>query len=325
MMKWLSIIIPVYNSDLFLERCLSSVFNQDLAVSEYEIIVINDGSKDRSKEIILDFQSKHPNLVFIDQENQGVSTARNVGLDIAKGEYITFVDSDDEIEMNSLRSIFRELSANQLDILYPMIDTYSEEGEKISSISFDGKYGIVNKGIIQERRTFTSTFYHKNLLLKNRFSTNIQFGEDTVFNAKAQAFANRVSFVEIPYYIYTVRANSLSKQGGSEAVFRGILKAIEELRDFQMINFKDSEEAKMYFDKVYGIFVMRIIELHLLPSLKNEYYKELLVMLKDKNLKYILDTFNSKYPYVSKSFHKFKLYQQYLALKSKVYKIVYRA
>lgn len=315
----LSIIIPVYNSERFLEQCLRSVFDQDLAASEYEVIVINDGSKDRSKEIILDFQSKHPNLVFIDQENQGVSTARNVGLDIAKGEYITFVDSDDEIEMNSLRSIFRELSANQLDILYPMIDTYSEEGEKISSISFDGKYGIVNKGIIQERRTFTSTFYHKNLLLKNRFNTNIQFGEDTVFNAKAQAFANRVCFVEIPYYKYTVRANSLSKQGGSEAVFRGILKAIEELRDFQMINFKDSEEAKMYFDKVYGIFVIIVIEVHVMLGWNRKNYAQLESLLRQKKLQYILRDCSSKYPFLGQSFEGFMAFQNYLYFKTLVY------
>lgn len=321
----LSIIIPVYNAEVFLERCLSSVFNQDLVASIYEVIVINDGSKDRSKEIILDFQSKHPNLVFIDQENQGVSAARNAGLDVAKGEYITFVDSDDEIHENTFQYIISVLENEDLDILYPKIDTYSENGKFIETMNFYETYNEIRKGIHQERRTFPPTFYRKKLLNNISFNNSISFGEDTVFNAKAQAFANRVSFVETPYYKYTVRANSLSKQGGSEAVFRGILKAIEELRDFQMINFKDSEEAKMYFDKVYGIFVMRIIELHLLPSLKNEYYKELLVMLKDKNLKYILDTFNSKYPYVSKSFHKFKLYQQYLALKSKVYKIVYRA
>ena len=321
----LSIIIPVYNSEKFLAGCFESVFQQNLLEAEYEIIVVNDGSTDGSENIILDFKSKNSNLVFINQVNKGVSTARNLGLDIAKGEFITFIDSDDEIERNSLKTIIEKLENDDLDIFYPKIDTYSKNGHRLGTVAFEGKCNEIKRGVLQERRTFPPTFYRKELLKNIRFNPEIALGEDTVFNTKAQAIAQRVCYADIAYYRYTSRENSLSKQGQSEKAFGGFLKAIREIHAYQQNDFKEIQGAKKYFDKVYIIFVTRIIELNIMPDWNKDNYEQLVIVLKDLHLIYILDLFATKYPYVNTYFLFFKGYQKYLKLKSKIYNLIHSA
>lgn len=319
----LSFIIPVFNADKFLTKCLESVFSQDLKASEYEVIVINDGSSDLSRNIILDFKQRHLNLIFLDQENRGVSEARNAGLEIARGKYITFLDSDDEIELNSLQQIVQKLEDAQLDMVYPNIDTYLENGNRLGNISFDGTYDEVKKGIVQERRTFPPTFYRKELLRDICFDPSTAFGEDTVFNAKAQALADRVCFINVPYYRYTVRENSLSKQGRTPKAFSGFISAISDLHNFQQKHFGGTDIANPYFDNIYEIFVTRILELNVMPAWNRGNYDHLLKVLEEQNLMYILHRFSAKYPYVATSFDKFKVCQRYRAYKSKLFGSIY--
>ncbi len=100
MKMFLSIIIPVYNGEQYISACLDSCLEQD--ISDYEIICINDGSVDNSLCILKEYSAKHPNIVLIDKENEGVSAARNDGLDASRGMYIMFVDADDLIQHNTL-------------------------------------------------------------------------------------------------------------------------------------------------------------------------------------------------------------------------------
>lgn len=94
----LSIIVPMYNVEQYIEKCLKSLLNQDLSRDDYEILIINDGSKDRSKHIVNEYMKNNKNIRMINQKNGGQSKARNTGIDNAKGEYLFFVDSDDYIE-----------------------------------------------------------------------------------------------------------------------------------------------------------------------------------------------------------------------------------
>lgn len=99
----LSFIVPVYNLEDYIEECIMSLLNQDLSHSEYEILCINDSSTDSSLEILKRLAKEHTNIIIINQENQGVSAARNNGIKNAKGEYIWFVDGDDLIARNCLK------------------------------------------------------------------------------------------------------------------------------------------------------------------------------------------------------------------------------
>lgn len=113
----LSIIIPVYNTSKYLRKCLDSCVNQDIPSSDYEVIVVNDGSKDDSLLIINEYIRANNNFILIDQSNQGLSMARNNALKIAKGDYVWFVDSDDWIQENCLSELIRRLTKNNLDAI----------------------------------------------------------------------------------------------------------------------------------------------------------------------------------------------------------------
>ena len=111
-MPKISIIIPVYNAEQYLEECLLSISQQTFG--DFEIWAINDGSTDRSLEILKKYQAKEPRLQVIAQENKGVSAARNLGLENAQGDYITFVDADDTLPNDAFSEI---ISVSSVDLL----------------------------------------------------------------------------------------------------------------------------------------------------------------------------------------------------------------
>ena len=113
----LSIIVPVYNVEKYIRPCFESIFNQGLNDDEYEVIIVNDGTKDRSMEMIEDIISQHKNITIINQENQGLSVARNNGIKAAKGEYILMPDSDDLLVDNSLRPILEKAIETRVDMV----------------------------------------------------------------------------------------------------------------------------------------------------------------------------------------------------------------
>jgi len=115
-MKLLSIIVPVYNTEKYLPRCLDSLVNQDLTEAEYEIIVINDGSEGNCKAIMEDYMIQFPQIRYFEQSNQGAFKSRNVGIGLSQGEYIYFVDSDDYIAPNVLGGLMPFIANKNLDI-----------------------------------------------------------------------------------------------------------------------------------------------------------------------------------------------------------------
>ena len=114
-----SIIIPIYNVEKYIEQCFTSIYAQDISEDIFEVIAVNDGTPDNSMSIVKTIASQHKNLVIINQENQGLSVARNTGLDHAKGEYIWFVDSDDWLTKDSLSIVLDTI------ISYPKIDVFA--------------------------------------------------------------------------------------------------------------------------------------------------------------------------------------------------------
>ena len=111
--KIISIIVPIYNSEKYLERCINSILNQ--TYTNFELILINDGSKDSSLKICRKYASKDNRIVVIDKENEGVSIARNMGIQRAKGELISFVDADDYIEKTFLEDMLNVMSKYNVD------------------------------------------------------------------------------------------------------------------------------------------------------------------------------------------------------------------
>lgn len=113
----LSFIIPIYNAEAYIEFCIKSLLSQDTRKYGYEVICINDGSTDRSKEILMCYKEKFDNIYYYEQPNQGMSSARNLGLSKANGDYIMFKDADDELRENCVQELLNEVFLKKLDVL----------------------------------------------------------------------------------------------------------------------------------------------------------------------------------------------------------------
>ena len=176
----ISVIVPVYNAEAFLHRCIDSILSQ--AYTDFELILIDDGSKDKSGEICDEYVQKYARVRVFHKENGGVSSARNLGLDNAKGEWITFVDSDDYIEPYFLQSFEGNLDADL--IMGNMVET-GERGNLLKTIPV-GYYNSI-KPIISgnlTRLAFQSTWgklFKVSLLRDLRFDEKMCIGEDIPF------------------------------------------------------------------------------------------------------------------------------------------------
>ena len=267
-----SVIIPVYNSEEYLRKCLDSVVNQTL--DSKEIIIINDGSKDRSLDIIREYEKKYEFIKVIDKENEGVSIARNKGIEIARGEYISFVDSDDIIEKNMLAVMFNEARANELDIIECNFQRFEQEDKLV----FIGKREIEreilkNNDIIKSFLNFKikgylwNKIYRKDLLIKNNILfENIICFEDMMFNLKVATYAKRYMKVENNFYKYRITRGSASYHIDKNKV-KIYSTEIEKWMNFIELNRKK--------DIVTEIEVFRIkVFLNLLVWFKSEFTKK---------------------------------------------------
>lgn len=217
----LSIIAPVYNVSTYITKCLDSLLSQDLESDEYEIIVVNDGSTDNSGDIAKQYADKYSNIILIEQENQGLSDARNTGIRLAKGKYIQFVDSDDYIERNVLKTLVDKMDADNLDILrfnyqnvnerYEVYDPYKEHKP---FVDYRDEFcdGLT---FLTERlgyACYAVQFMIKSELLKrdeNLFKVGIYF-EDTEWTPRILTQAKRVTSTGLMVYNYLLRQGSIT-------------------------------------------------------------------------------------------------------------------
>lgn len=302
----LSIIIPVYNSEKYLVNCLESVFRQDLPYSDFEVIVVNDGSEDESKNVILSFKNQFANLLLIDQTNCGVSAARNAGLAIAKGDYITFIDADDYIGSGTLGKIVNYLQDLSLDILYCNIEVVNENGDNISHFPTTGTHGEIADGFSHPRRTYPAVFYKREMINSLKFKEEISIGEDSLFNAMVQSGAERVSYFAEPYYFYRDTPNSLSSSNDNERKVNEMYLAITEILKFKGYKFeKETYAVKVYFENIITIFLTRIIQWGILPTLNRTHFKNFQDFVEENKLDHLIKTLAKDYPFINKSFTSF--------------------
>lgn len=318
----LSIIIPVYNAEKYLKKCLESIFVQDIPISDYEVIAVDDGSTDNSLKILENFKENFHNLQVISQKNKGEAGARNTALKLAKGDYITFLDNDDYYENNALSQSLEIIEKENLDILYLKINHISEEYQFITSLP-NLSNGEVLPGLLHERRPFPATIYRREIIGDKLFPLNILVGTDSVFNALIQSKAQRVFFAENCIYNYLVRPNSLSKKALTKEGYQGFINAIFVLDSYKNQHFSDENaEAQKYFEKLVLVFLTRIVEFHILPNLYKPNYDEVKKLLSEKGHWHLAKTIAEKYPYFDTSFSKFSRHQKKLIFKTKVYQII---
>ena len=218
----LSIIIPVYNVELFVEKCIRSCETQDINKDEYEIIVVNDGSTDNSLNIVNDLARRFPNIRVFSQSNAGLSAARNKGIQNARGDYIMFVDSDDWIAEKCLGKICSKLKIEQPDALAICAanvkgDGMIERKQAYADVTPMSGYELLKKGVspCAPFAIWSAKFFKKYEL---SFFEGI-FHEDSEFTPRAYYLADKVSFVnDIIYYVFQ-NPNSITRTPNPKRAF----------------------------------------------------------------------------------------------------------
>jgi len=205
----LSIIIPVYNTEKELSRCLESCLNQNIASEQYEIIIVDDGSSDGSSRICREYEQKHPNIRFFSQENQGQSAARNSALKKAAGEYIWFVDADDWIAPGILDELITNCEQKKMTVLGFGGVEKNEEGAEERPLGQWNllDYDIEGKDFLlkHDASTCTPLYLFKRDFLE-KFNLTFLHGvyfEDEDFIYRTLYLCDKISFInKIFYYVY---------------------------------------------------------------------------------------------------------------------------
>ena len=202
----LSIIVPIYNVEEYLGECLDSLVIQDIPHDEYEIICVDDGSTDKSGKILDLYAEKYTNIVVVHKENGGVSSARNYGIDIAKGKYIWFVDSDDLIKENCLATIKSKIIEDKYDTIRILIYSFNHGDNNLSlnNVSPD----MCQRGI----KNFSVTYILKREhIIKNAIylDTKIAYAEDAIFMLQLAPFLKESTTIkDAVVYFYRQRPGS---------------------------------------------------------------------------------------------------------------------
>lgn len=259
-----SVVIPVYNVERYLEECLDSVINQTLC--DIEIICINDGSTDNSLDILESYAKKDKRIKIINNENQGLSTTRNIGLEISIGKYICFLDSDDYLELNTLMEAYNISEQYSLDMcLFKLINFDDITKKQFTEEYFDMTYlkelvgnNVFNHHDIGETLfrisvTVHSKLFKRDLISDLRFPEGLIF-EDNTFFTEAMFKAERVFFLD--KYLYNRRLHSDSITHGNTERFTDWIEIYNLLIGITKDNgFYDDYKKVLYYKAISNSYV----------------------------------------------------------------------
>jgi len=216
----LSVIVPMYNVEEYLHKCIDSLLQQDLSVDEYEIILVDDGSPDRCGEISDEYAAKHSNIKVIHRENGGLGAARNSGINVAKGRFVQCVDPDDYLEPNVLGSLVRKMEQEGLDVLrfnYQNVNEQYEvfEPNKTSKPFVDYRDEVCDGlAFLTERLgygCYACQFMIRRELLDNCLFKEGVYFEDSEWTPRLLLKAKRVTSTDLMVYDYLIHDGSITK------------------------------------------------------------------------------------------------------------------
>lgn len=263
LMAKVSIIVPVYNVKKYLRKCLDSLINQTL--KDIEIICINDGSTDKSLEILEEYKNRDSRIILLNQENSGQSIARNNGIKKATGEYIGFVDPDDWVDLDYYEKLYNTASTNDTDIAVGGIIRVTGIKKK-KFLNFEKETLTDNTKLKFELCDVPEKSYVWNKIYKTEklkeigleFEKGI-FYEDCIFTPQALFFLEKMVTVPNIYYYYLRRGNSTVKQRSEKANADNVY-AHKKANDFIKEHNIDisSHEPKTYRFKIFGVTIFKI-------------------------------------------------------------------
>lgn len=263
----------MYNAEKYIENCLDSILNSDLPKDEYEVIIINDGSKDNSPEIAKKYVEKHESFIYLTQKNQGQSVARNYGIKECKGEYVWFVDCDDKVEKN-IFNVYNILNKKKnIDIIAFQLKVVRENSEFVRTEC--EQPSVKHDSIISGREAIIDGYNPSSvcaLFLKTQFvlKNNLFFKEgithqDVELSYRLFAHAERVLFTEFVPYIYILHPNSTSQSLNPEKKIKYLKDDIVVYKSFMSLSQKfslDKELSKTIYYRAKNILFCLLLSLH---------------------------------------------------------------
>lgn len=292
----ISVIIPIYNSEGFLPKTIESVLRQTR--TSFELLLIDDGSSDRSLEICRRYEAADPRVRVFRKENTGVSDTRNLGLDMARGRYIRFIDSDDSLPEDSLENMIRPFEENE------EIDMVIGRFESNSRLEQSSRQGIVGiREFLAEYVEMIQAFYSGvvwNKMFLNsvirqhgiRFEPGLQWSEDLLFNLQYYRWCSRIFYVDRPVYGYWQRENSLYAPKQYSLPERMAVEYRRYMASLELVREKDSSLEAKVFD-----FLMKILYVELSSGENVRNYGQFRTLLGDPGLTECLNAFRGKSSY----------------------------
>ena len=242
-----SVIVPVYNVYDYLDKCLTSLVNQTL--EDIEIIVVNDGSKDNSQEIIDRYAKMDPRIIPLKKKNGGLSDARNYGLSYAKGEYISFVDSDDYVDVTMLEKMYEKAKTEKCDLVE--CDCYWEypDGRLILDRS-----SIVDGYFVDIRVMAWNKIYKRSLLKKTKvlFPKGLQY-EDICFCYQLLPYVEKIGSVPEGFYYYLQRDNSIANTANKR------VREIYDILELVLRYYKEKDLYDVYYEELEYLIMKFIL------------------------------------------------------------------
>lgn len=292
-----SIIIPVYNVEKYLNRCIQSVVDQTL--KEIEVLLIDDGSSDSSWDIIQQFAKKDARITAIQQENAGAAVARNRGLDLAKGEYIGFVDSDDYVDSDYFEGLYNTAISEGADITRAYVKSEIETSENYqiahSTKGYDRYYNVtLRTKVLENKFNLTSSnwlaIYRRSLLDENniRFVPDIRTGQDNIFNLHVSYYTNKIAFVEKPTY-YRMNRRDGSLMTGYNFTADGLISRVlvieETVRFLNSVKDYDEDVYAYRVKDVFEFFHSRLLKTEVDEASRNKIVSKLIPVWRDVKYK----------------------------------------
>lgn len=275
-----SIIVPVYNAQSSIKKCIESILSQ--TEKNFEIILVDDGSKDDSLKICMDFCNQNERIKVIHQENGGVSTARNAGIDVVVGEWITFIDNDDYVGSSYLQDLIAAQKQNDADLAVAGYTIVNEKSGKIENRKTVNNCMEIRQFVehINEwegffngpfAKLFRSSIVHRYGI---RFPENVHIGEDKIFCSEYLNYCNRLSFTASVEYFYVVGNVGTLSSKKNLLVPRFNFRSAElrtKLRESQGDACGDVEYQKQFYNTLIFNF-MRVFSKSLSYSSKDKHY-----------------------------------------------------
>lgn len=282
----LSIVIPVYNVEQFLKRCVESVLRQNLDASEYEVLLINDGSTDKSGAIAEGFAEKFSQIRYFSQKNEGLGAARNMGIKNASGTYLLFLDSDDWLEGQVLKNLLSKAISEDMDLLIYDSQRIFVSGErKKIEVSYQPEKIYSGEELITETRVDIlpcANFYKKEILERNsiQFEEGV-FYEDPDFYLKFILNSKRIQYVPTMVYDYFFNENSITINSEKKHTDKKIQDYAFAALRIKELKKNQSEKVQQKFDfliEKYQLILMQMmyrndVEFSVVSKILNAYKK----------------------------------------------------